>query len=136
MSELKYKRVLLKVSGEALSKPGQFGIDGEALDRIAGEIADAAKAGAEVAVVVGGGNIIRGARMAENRPIHQAVADHMGMLGTVINGLALKEAIEHHDVDARVMSALTVDQVAEKFIRARALRQPACAPRRSTPRRC
>ena len=122
MSELKYRRVLLKVSGEALTKPGQFGIDGEALDRIAGEIADAAKAGAEVAIVVGGGNIIRGARMAEDRPIHQAVADHMGMLGTVINGLALKEAIEHHDVSARVMSALTVDQVAEKFIRARALR--------------
>jgi uridylate kinase len=117
-----YKRILLKVSGEALCKPGGFGIDPDEVDAMASEIAGVAKIGVEVAVVVGGGNIIRGATLAKDRKIHQAVADHMGMLGTVINGLALKEAIEHHGVDARVMSALALDQVAEKFIRGRALR--------------
>ena len=120
--DLRFRRVLLKVSGESLTQPGEFGIDGDALDRMAGEIASVAEAGAEVAVVVGGGNIIRGARMAEHRPVHQAVADQMGMLGTVINGMALKEAVEHHGVPARVMTALAMDAVAEPFIRARALR--------------
>ena len=135
-----YRRVLLKISGEALSGEGGFGVDPDELRLIAHEIAEAAKVNAEVnpdrlrregdkpkagtqmAVVVGGGNIIRGAALAEQGVIPQAVADQMGMLGTVINALALKEALENIGQPARVMSALMVSSVAENFIRGRALR--------------
>ena len=117
-----YKRVLLKISGEAFCKPGGFGIDGPELDVIAKEIAEAAKVGAELAVVVGGGNIIRGATLAEEGNIKQATADQMGMLGTVINGLALKETLEKLGQPARVLSALNLSSVAETFIRGRAHR--------------
>jgi len=116
----KFKRVLLKLSGESLCKKGGFGIDGEPLIHIAREVAEAAKQGVQIAVVVGGGNIIRGADLAKAGHIPQAVADQMGMLGTVMNGLALKEALEQLDQPARVMSALMVSSVAEPFIRARA----------------
>ncbi len=118
----KYRRVLIKLSGEAFCKPGGFGIDGDELQLIAREIALAAKAGSEVAIVVGGGNIIRGATLAKQGQIDQAVADQMGMLGTVINGLALKEALEQLGQPARVLSAINVSSVAELFIRGRALR--------------
>ncbi|MEO1236394.1 MAG: UMP kinase [Planctomycetota bacterium] len=135
-----FRRVLLKISGEALSGQGGFGIDPDELRYIAHEIheaskvnqeidpfrlrreGDKARAGTEVAVVVGGGNIIRGASLAEQGIVDQAVADQMGMLGTVINALALKEALEHLGQPARVMSALMVSSVAENFIRGRALR--------------
>lgn len=117
-----FKRVLLKLSGESLCEKGGFGIDGKPLIHIAREVAEAAKQGAQVAVVVGGGNIIRGADLAKAGHIPQAVADQMGMLGTVMNGLALKEALEQQDQPARVMSALMVSSVAEPFIRARAIR--------------
>jgi uridylate kinase len=118
----RYKRVLLKISGEAFSKPGQFGIDGEELELIAREIAAAAKVGAELSVVVGGGNIIRGAKLAGEGHIAQATADYMGMLGTVINGLALKEMLENLGQPARVLSAINLSAVAETFIRGRAIR--------------
>lgn len=118
----RYRRVILKVSGESFAKPGEFGIDPEELSLIAGEIRDAAGCGSEVAVVVGGGNIIRGAALADRGQIHQATADYMGMMGTVINGLALKEALETLGQPARVMSAINLSAVAEPFIRARALR--------------
>jgi uridylate kinase len=117
-----YRRVLLKLSGEAFSKPGKFGIDPEELHLIAGEIASAAQQGVELAVVVGGGNIIRGASLAASGKFEQAVADNMGMLGTVINGLALKEALEEAGQPARVLSAINLSAVAETFIRGRALR--------------
>ncbi len=117
-----YKRVLLKISGEALCKPNGFGIDGPELDVIAKEIAAAAKVGTELAVVVGGGNIIRGATLASEGNINQATADQMGMLGTVINGLALKETLEKLGQPARVLSALNLSSVAETFIRGRAHR--------------
>ena len=117
-----YKRVVLKISGESFSKEGIPGIDPDELNNIARQIADAAKLGTEIAVVVGGGNMIRGAELATRVGIAQATADYMGMLGTVINALALKEAIEKQGQPARVMSALDVEAVAEPFIRARALR--------------
>ena len=117
-----YRRALLKVSGESLCNQGGFGIDPEALSAIAGRIASAANSGVQLAVVVGGGNIIRGGTLAKAGQIEQASADYMGMLGTVINGLALKEALEKQGIPARVMSALSVLSVAERYIRGRALR--------------
>ena len=117
-----YRRVVLKISGEGFSKPGAFGIDAEELSLIAGEIADAANQGVEVAVVVGGGNIIRGSRLAREGQFDQSTADYMGMLGTVINGLALKEALAGLGQPARLMSAIDIPAVAEPFIRGRALR--------------
>jgi uridylate kinase len=135
-----YHRVLLKISGEAFCVADGFGVDAEELRLIAREIVEAtrvgaqtdtarlrrdgdqAKAGTQVAVVVGGGNIIRGAELAKQGIVTQAVADQMGMLGTVINALALKEAIETLGVPARVMSAIMVSSVAEPFIRGRAIR--------------
>jgi uridylate kinase len=112
------------VSGESLSKPGELGIDPEALALLAEEVADAYRHAAplQLAIVVGGGNIIRGARLAEAGTIDQSTADYMGMLGTVINGMALKEALAHAGVEARVMSAINLPAVAEPFIRARAIR--------------
>lgn len=118
----KPSRVLLKISGESFCKPGGFGVDPAELDFIATEIKAARKSGAQIAVVVGGGNIIRGAELAQAGHIQQATADYMGMLGTVINALALKEKLVTLDVDCRVMSAIEVRAVAEMFIRNRALR--------------
>lgn len=118
----KYRRVLLKLSGESFATEGAFGIHPEELASIAGEIASAMRDGLELAIVVGGGNIIRGARLASVGKFDQSTADYMGMLGTVINGLALKEALKSVGVESRVMSAIHVPSVAESFIRARALR--------------
>ena len=117
-----YRRVLLKISGEAFCKPGGFGIDGQELELIAEEIIAAAKLGTQLAVVVGGGNIIRGATLAQAGHIPQAVADNMGMLGTVINGLALKEILDKKGQPARMLTAINLPAVAESFIRGRALR--------------
>ena len=117
-----YRRALIKVSGEALCKPGGFGIDGPELEIIAKEIVAAHALGTEIAIVIGGGNIVRGARLAEQGHIAQATADYMGMLGTVINGLALKEMLEKLGTQARVLSALNLTSVAETFIRGRAIR--------------
>lgn len=117
-----YHRVLLKISGEALCPIGGFGIDGNELNLLAHEIAAANQLGTQLGIVVGGGNFIRGATLAENGPIAQATADHMGMLATVINGLALKEALDKIGHPARVLSAINLTSVAETFIRGRALR--------------
>ncbi|MBL9030871.1 MAG: UMP kinase [Phycisphaerae bacterium] len=117
-----FGRVLLKLSGESFCAPGGFGVDAAELEGIAREVADAASTGVELAVVVGGGNIIRGSRLADAGHIHRATADYMGMLGTVINALALKEKLVSLGVDSRVMSALEIRAVAESFIRGRALR--------------
>lgn len=118
----RYTRILLKLSGEAFCAPGGFGIDPHELGVIGREVRDAAAEGAQLAVVVGGGNIIRGAQLAEAGHIHRATADYMGMLGTVINALALKEKLLALGVDSRVMSAIEIRAVAEPFIRGRALR--------------
>jgi uridylate kinase len=120
----RFQRVVLKVSGESLSKPGELGIDPAELGLLADEVASAFRSAAplQLAIVVGGGNIIRGARLAATGTIDQSTADYMGMLGTVINGLALKEALAHQGIEARVMSAINLTAVAEPFIRARAIR--------------
>ena len=118
----RYRRVILKISGESFSGPGEFGIDQQELGHIAHEIAEAADVGSQVVVVVGGGNFLRGSALAQRGHIHQSTADYMGMLATIINGLALREALAGMGRDCRLMSAIDVPAVGERFIRARALR--------------
>ncbi|MCB0825960.1 MAG: UMP kinase [Fimbriimonadaceae bacterium] len=122
MSEIKYSRVLLKISGEALGGKAGFGLETETLDYIAQEIAAVHNLGVQVCVVVGGGNFIRGSAFSVKGGIDRTVADHMGMMGTVMNGLALQSAIENAGVPTRVQSAITISEVAEPFIRRRAVR--------------
>lgn len=117
-----YRRVLLKISGEALAGETGFGLDPASLAYIAGEIAGIYRQGVQVAVVVGGGNFVRGSVVSEKGRIDRSVADQMGMLATVINALALQASLEEQDVDTRVQSAIGVLQVAESFIRRRAMR--------------
>jgi uridylate kinase len=118
----RYRRVILKISGESFSAPGEFGIDQKELGFIAHEIAEAADVGSEIGVVVGAGNFLRGSALAQRGQINQSTADHMGMLATIINGLALREALAGIGRDCRLMSAIEVPAVGERFIRARALR--------------
>lgn len=119
-SDLRYKRLLLKLSGEALMGKGAFGIDMAVCDRLARDIAEAIAAGAEIAVVVGGGNIFRGlAGAAEG--MERATADYMGMLATVMNSLALQNALENANVPARVLSAIPMPTVCESYVRPKAL---------------
>ena len=122
MADPVYKRVLLKISGEGLSGEGGFGIEGEELQNIATQCVEVAKMGVQLAVVVGGGNFIRGATFAENGRINRATADYMGMLATVINALALQETMESYGQPTRVLSAISVYSVCEPFIRRRAVR--------------
>ena len=117
-----YKRVLLKISGEGFCPEGGFGIEGDELNAIARELVDVAKGGVELAVVVGGGNFIRGATFSEEGNIPRATADYMGMLATVLNAVALQETMEAMGQPTRVMSAISVYSVAEPFIRRRAIR--------------
>lgn len=117
----KYKRVLLKLSGEALLGSQPYGIDPEVIKRLAQEVAEIRQMGVEVGLVIGGGNIFRGAGLAE-AGMDRVTADHMGMLATVINALALQDALESNSVLARVMSALQIHQVCEDYIRRRAVR--------------
>jgi uridylate kinase len=117
----KYKRVLLKLSGEALMGDQGFGIDPQIVSRIASEVKDVHELGVQVAIVIGGGNIFRGIK-AEGEGFDRVTADHMGMLATVINALAIQDALEKMDVYTRVMSAIEMRQVAEMYIRRRAVR--------------
>jgi uridylate kinase len=114
--------VLLKLSGEALLGNREWGIDHEVLDGICRQVLAAKKLGVEVALVIGGGNILRGSIEARRKGVDRATADYMGMLGTVINALALQNALEHHGAFTRVMSAIEMHQVAESYIRRRAVR--------------
>lgn len=118
----KYKRVLLKISGEALAGDVGYGIDPAALVRIAREILEANASGVEVGVVVGGGNIFRGLQAAASHGLDRAIADHMGMMATIMNGLALQDAIERLGLMTRVLSAIEMQQVCEPFVRRRAIR--------------
>ena len=118
----RYRRVVLKISGESFAGPRQYGIDPKELSLVAGQIAEAASDGTQLAVVVGGGNIIRGSSLAQEKQIDQSTADYMGMLATVINGMALRETLTGMGQDCRLMSAIDIPAVAEPFIRARALR--------------
>ncbi len=117
-----YKRVLIKLSGEALAGEAGFGLNSEVLAYIGNEIAQVHKIGVEVALVVGGGNFIRGSVFSEKGGIERTVADQMGMLGTIMNALALQSAIEKAGVPSRTQSAISIAQVAENFIRRRAIR--------------
>lgn len=122
MSDSPNRRVLLKLSGEAFADPAiGYGIDPLTVHRVAEEIAEAVQGGVEVAVVVGGGNIFRGVSQAA-KGMDAATADYMGMLATVINALALRDALENVDVDTRVQSAITMQELAEPYIRLRAIR--------------
>jgi uridylate kinase len=118
---LRYKRVLLKLSGEALSTAGAGGIDTETLRVTAEEIADVRQTGVQIGLVVGGGNIFRGLKGA-SQGMDRAQSDYMGMLATVINSLALQDALERCDVPTRVMTAIEIKQLAEPYIRRRAIR--------------
>ncbi|NCF15750.1 MAG: UMP kinase [Gammaproteobacteria bacterium] len=120
-SPVPYRRVLLKLSGEALMGELDYGIEPSVIQRIAAEIATALNTGVEIAIVVGGGNIFRGAGLAR-AGMDRVTGDHMGMLATVMNALAIQDALESLDVYARVMSALEINAVCEDYIRRRAIR--------------
>ena len=118
---MKYKRVLLKLSGEALMGDNQFGIDTKKLSAYADEIKTAVDYGVELAVVIGGGNIFRGVQV-EGQGLDRVQGDYMGMLATIINGMALQSALEKANVETRLLTAIKMEQVAEPFIRRRAIR--------------
>lgn len=122
MGTSKYKRVLLKLSGESFCKPGGFGIDGQALASIAERIAEITKMGLQVAVVVGAGNFLRGEHFSQASQIPRNTADYMGMLTTIINACALQETLEKLGQETRVLSAIDVPALCETFIRRRAIR--------------
>lgn len=120
-NSLKYRRVLLKLSGEALMGDEPYGIDPKVIDRLANEVVELCKQGVEIAIVIGGGNIFRGTGLAASG-IERVTADHMGMLATIMNSLAMQDALERVNLHARVMSALKINQVCEDYIRRRAVR--------------
>lgn len=123
MSEdLKYKRILLKVSGEALMGDQQFGIDQKPVEMIANEIKQAQELGAEIAVVVGGGNIFRGMKNSAKLGMDQASGDYVGMLATVMNAIALQSALRKMNVECRVQTAIDMNKIAEPYVRFRAMR--------------
>jgi len=117
----RYKRVLVKMSGEALMGGEDYGIDPQMLKRIANEVREVRELGVDIAIVIGGGNIFRGAGLAR-AGMDRVTADHMGMLATVMNSLALQDALENLGIHTRVMSAIRINQVCEDFIRRRAVR--------------
>ena len=117
----KYDRVLVKISGEALAGERGFGIEPSVVDRITEEIRDVHEMGVSLGVVIGGGNIVRGA-MASEKGMDRVQADYMGMLGTIINALAVQDLLEHKGVEVRVMTAIRMEEVAEPYIRRRAMR--------------
>jgi len=122
MAESRYHRVLLKLSGESFCRPGQFGIDGVALESIAERVAEISGIGPQVAIVVGAGNFLRGESFAKTSHIPRNTADYMGMLATIINACALQEVLEKLGRPTRVLSAIDVSAMCEPFIRRRAIR--------------
>lgn len=122
MSELKYKKILLKISGEALLGTQQFGIDPEPVHNICSEIKKAYDLGAQIAIVVGGGNIFRGMQNSTKLGMDQASGDYVGMLATVMNAIALQSELRKIGVDCRVQSAIDMEKIAEPYIRFRAIR--------------
>jgi uridylate kinase len=122
MAEIRYKRILLKLSGESFCKPGGFGLDIASLESIASRIAQLSQLGPEVAVVVGGGNFLRGQTFSKNSPIPRNTADYMGMLATVLNACSLQEVLEKAGRPTRVLSAIEVPALCEAFIRRRCIK--------------
>ena len=121
-TDLKYQRILLKISGEALAGPAGYGLDGEVLKRIAGEIKAVTQTGVQLGIVCGGGNIFRGMKAAVEQGMDRAMADYMGMLATVQNSLALQDYLERSGTTTRVLSAIEMKEIAEPFIPRRAQR--------------
>ncbi len=121
MAELRYSRVLLKISGEALARERGLGVDFPTMDRIADEVLSVVRAGAQVGLVIGGGNIVRGSQLSK-MGMDRVSADYMGMLGTVINALAVQDILERKGMETRVMTAIRMEELAEPYIRRRALR--------------
>jgi len=121
MTAPRYRRILLKLSGEAFAGGHEFGLDPATFQRIAGEVVEVVKSGVLVGMVIGGGNIVRGATLGESG-MDRVTGDQMGMLATVINALCMQDALEKHGVLTRVMSAMSMSQVSEIFIRRRAIR--------------
>ncbi len=121
MADLKYKRILLKLSGEALAGDKRVGFDFDVMKRLATEISDIVRLGAAVGLVIGGGNIVRGAQLSK-MGMDRVGADYMGMLGTVINALAMQDVLEKGGLQTRVMTAIGMESLAEPFIRRRAMR--------------
>ena len=121
MKKTRYKRILLKISGEILTGKGNFGIDPKVMQQIAREIQEVKNLGVEVAIVIGGGNIFRG-MVASSKGMDRASADYMGMLATVMNAIALQDCLEKIDVHTRVQTAIEMREVAEPYIRRRAIR--------------
>ena len=117
----RYRRILLKLSGEVMAGPAQFGLDAGRVKALAEEVAEVARTGVEIGLVVGGGNFFRGVSAAAQH-MDRVAADHMGMLATVINSVALQDALEKQGIPTRVMTAITIAQVAEPYIRRRAIR--------------
>ena len=117
-----YKRILLKLSGEAMMGDDSYGINSAVMEHVVSEILEAVRCNTEVAIVIGGGNIFRGMTSSENNQIDRATADYMGMLATVMNSLALQDAMRHKDLESRVQSALRIDQVVAPYIRGKAIR--------------
>jgi uridylate kinase len=117
-----YKRILLKLSGEALMGDDSYGINPAVMKHVVSEILEVVRCNVEVAIVIGGGNIFRGMTSSENNQIDRATADYMGMLATVMNSLALQDAMRHKDLESRVQSALRIDQVVAPYIRGKAIR--------------
>ena len=121
MSDLKYNRVLLKLSGEALAGNAGFGIDAEVVNRLTDQVRRVHEMGVAVGLVIGGGNIVRGSQISR-LGMDRVAADYMGMLGTVINALAVQDVLERQGVDTRVMTAIRMEQIAEPYIKRRAIR--------------
>ena len=122
MATSKYRRILLKISGEALAGGGRDCFDPGVLDYLSGEIADALKLKTQIAVVVGGGNIVRGELLSRTMGVERVAADYMGMLATVINGMALESALTRAGIEARMQTALNAEQVAAPYVREKAAR--------------
>ena len=117
----RYQRILLKLSGEVMAGPGSFGVDPARVKALAEEVSEVARAGVQIGLVVGGGNFFRGVAAAA-QDMDRVTADHMGMLSTVINALALQDSLEKQGMPTRVMTAITMNEVAEPYIRRRAIR--------------
>src|SRR3972149_472314 len=121
MKKARYRRILLKISGEALTREGEYGIDPSVIRQIAEEIKEVKNLGVELAVVIGGGNIFRG-MAASSKGMERASADYIGMLATIMNGIALQDALEKTGVQTRVQTAIEMREIAEPYIRRRAIR--------------
>ena len=117
-----YKRILLKLSGEALMGDDSYGINHAVIEHVVSEISEVVKCNVQIAIVIGGGNIFRGMTTSENNQMDRATADYMGMLATVMNALALQDAMRHEELESRVQSALRIDQVVEPYVRGKAIR--------------